>query len=92
MAVSAVRASLESSGIGTSLSFLQTTGGGCTFWKFSREGVLCVSAEEKLEKNAIPRLGKRYQKVRLKWQKVIITCLYLFTLGKLTKDHTQCYV
>ena len=31
-------------------------------------------------------------RVRLKWQKVILTCLYLFTLGKLTSDRTQCYL
>ena len=31
-------------------------------------------------------------RVRLKWQKVILTCLYLFTLGKLTTDRTQCYL
>ncbi|WP_333154720.1 hypothetical protein [Microcoleus sp. B9-D4] len=91
MAVPAVRASLESSGIDTAVSFVQE-GGGRAFWRLSRENVLCVSAEEKLGKNAIPGLGKGHQRVRLKWQKVILTCLYLFTLGKLTKDHTQCYV
>ena len=31
-------------------------------------------------------------RVRLKWQKVILTCLYLFTLGKLTSERAQCYL
>ena len=31
-------------------------------------------------------------RVRLKWQKVILTCLYLFTLGKLTSDRPPCNV
>ena len=39
-----------------------------------------------------PDWAKDTTRVKLKWQKVILTCLYLFTLGKLTKDRTQCYL
>ena len=61
MAVSAVRASLESRGIGTAVSFLQITGGGRTFWKFSREDVLCVSAA-KVRKKCYPPIGQTIPK------------------------------